>query len=267
MNKGIAVLGCGWLGLPLAISLIKEGYKVSGSTTSEKKLTHLKKQQIEPFLITLSEEGIQGTISDFLFGIDTIIINVPPKLRGTNSENYIKKIRLLHQEVKKSEVSKVIFVSSTSVYGDIIGDVTETSIPQPMTASGEQLLAAENIFKNDTDLKTTIIRFGGLIGPNRHPITTISGRQGLSNGNAPVNLIHLNDCIRIISCILKHSWWNEVINGVHPEHPSKQKYYILEAQKRNLQIPDYKEDTTRKSKIIKSKVLIDVKKFDFTTAL
>ena len=33
----VAILGCGWLGLPLAIKLLKSGYHVNGSTTSEKR--------------------------------------------------------------------------------------------------------------------------------------------------------------------------------------------------------------------------------------
>ena len=36
--KRVSVLGCGWLGKPLAISLLDEGYSVKGSTTSEDKL-------------------------------------------------------------------------------------------------------------------------------------------------------------------------------------------------------------------------------------
>lgn len=260
-------MGCGWLGLPLAISLLKDGYAISGSTTSEKKIIPLKKEKINPFLISLSEEKIEGDMSNFLRNAKTLIINIPPKLKGDSGENYIKKMQLLHQAVKKSKIQKIIFISSTSVYGTVTGEITEATIPQPSTASGKQLLVTENIFKNDCDFRTTIIRFGGLIGPNRHPITMLSGRQNLTNGNSPINLIHLNDCIRIITAILKHSWWNEIINGVHPEHPSKQNYYTLEAHKNNLQTPDYKEGNLQKGKIIRSNVLINVKNFKFTTTL
>jgi len=267
LNSNIGVIGCGWLGLPLAISFVKDGYQVHGSTTSKEKLLILKEENITPFHILLSEDKIAGAISDFLRGIDVLVVNVPPKLRGKSKGNYVQKIQLLHQEVKKSEVQKVIFVSSTSVYGDVDGEVTEETIPQPSTESGKQLLTSENIFANDTDLQTTIIRFGGLIGPNRHPVTMLSGRQNLSNGNAPTNLIHLNDCIRIIKSVLANSWWGEILNGVYPEHPSKQKYYSSEAKKRGLQMPDYKVDNSKKSKIVHSKVLIYVKKFEFTTTL
>lgn len=267
MNNTIGVIGCGWLGLPLAISLVKDGYQVHGSTTSKEKLIQLKEGDITPFQISLSEDKIEGDISDFLRDVAILIVNIPPKLRGEHKQNYVQKIQLLHQAVKHSRVQKVIFVSSTSVYGDVDGEVTETTIPQPSTESGRQLLASENIFANDTDLHTTIIRFGGLIGPNRHPIIMLSGRRNLSNGNAPVNLIHLNDCIRMIKATIADSWWNEIINGVHPEHPSKEKYYSLEAKKRGLQAPDYKAGNFKKGKIVRSKALINVKKFTFKTTL
>ena len=37
-REKISILGCGWLGLPLAKSLLAKGYKIKGSTTSESKL-------------------------------------------------------------------------------------------------------------------------------------------------------------------------------------------------------------------------------------
>jgi len=260
-------MGCGWLGLPLASSLVQNGYKIHGSTTTEQKFTQLIKEGIIPFKVSLREDKIEGDISNFLQNVDVLVINIPPKLRGNNKENYVRKIELLQREVKKSTVLKVIFISSTSVYGDIDGDVTEETIPQPSTESGRQLLACEKIFLSDSDLRTTIIRFGGLIGPNRHPITMLSGRQNLSNGNAPINLIHLDDCIRIIALVLTDSWWGKIINGVYPEHPSKQNYYSLEARKRGLQVPDYKANNLKKGKKVHPKALINVKKFDFITTI
>lgn len=267
MSKIIGIMGCGWLGLPLAISLIKDDYQVHGSTTSKEKLNLLKKEHIIPFQIALSEDKIVGDLTDFLQDVSILIINVPPKLRGEHKENYVRKINLLHQKVRKSTIKKVVFVSSTAVYGDVEGEVTEKTIPQPSTESGKQLLASENIFINDIDLQTTVIRFGGLIGPNRHPITILSKRQNLSNGKAPINLIHLDDCIRIIKSVIEKSWWNETINGVYPSHPSKEKYYTLEAEKRNLQAPSYKTNNSSKSKIVQSEVLLNVKKFQFNTTL
>ena len=267
MSNTIAVMGCGWLGLPLAKSLIEEGYQVHGSTTAQEKRNDLTKLGIEPFLISLTEEKIIGDISGFLANAELIVINVPPKLRGGNKENYVKKMQLLLESVKAAKTKKVIFVSSTSVYGNIEGDVTEETMPQPNTESGKQLSASENLFKNTPELRTTIIRFGGLIGPDRHPVTMLSGRKGLKNGNHPVNLIHLDDCIAILSLIIKNNWWGEIFNGVYPYHPSKQEYYTREAQKRGLTIPEYSNASLHSGKKIESRRLIHVKYYHFNTPI
>ena len=260
-------MGCGWLGLPLAKSLIEDGYLVRGTTTSEYKLGKLQKEGIIPFLISLTEEKLAGNISGFLANVEALIINIPPKLRGSNKENYVKKMQLLLESVKAAKTKKVIFVSSTSIYGDINAEVTEETIPQPSTQSGKQLLASENLFKNTPELRTTIIRFGGLIGPDRHPVTMLSGRKSLNNGNHPVNLIHLNDCISIISSVIKQNWWGEIFNAVYPYHPPKKKYYSQEAIKRGLNIPEYSNTSLHDGKKIDSSRLIHVKKYIFKTPI
>lgn len=267
MTNTIAIIGCGWLGLPLAKVLIADGCQIHGSTTSEEKIGILNESGILPFLISLSEDAIEGDIEGFLSHVDALVINVPPKLRGDSTENYVKKMQLLHEAIKASTVKNVIFVSSTSVYGDIDGKVTEETTPEPVTESGKQLVVSEDIFRQDNSLEATILRCGGLIGPDRHPVTMLSGRKNLSNGNAPVNLIHLNDCIKIIIEILKKNWWGETLNGVYPYHPTKQEYYTSKAIRIGLQIPDYKTDSDKKGKIVTSYTLTKVKDFKFTTTL
>ncbi len=263
MNSIIGIMGCGWLGTPLAQHLIKEGHTVHGSTTSSEKLTDLKGLGILPFKISLSENGIEGPIEAFLKNVKVLVINVPPNLRGSNKENYEVKMKHLQASIKGSSVARIIFISSTSVYGDLEGDVTETTVPHPETESGKQLLAVEEKFKNDPDLETTIIRFGGLIGPKRHPVTFLSGKKDLSNGNHPVNLIHLEDCIHIIGVILKEGYWGEIFNGVYPHHPPKQEYYVNEAQKRGLQAPMYSESKNTQGKKIVPFNLMHYKKYRF----
>jgi len=267
MTNRIAIMGCGWLGLPLAKVLIADGYLINGSTTSTEKLGNLKDVGIHPYLISLTEDGIEGDINGLLSNVDALVINVPPKLRGGHKENYVKKMQLLHGAIRSSEVKKIIFVSSTSVYGDIDGKVTEETTPEPVTESGKQLVVSEDIFRKDNSLEATIIRFGGLIGPDRHPVTMLSGRKNLSNGNAAVNLIHLNDCIGIITEILKKNWWGETFNGVYPYHPTKQQYYTSKALGKGLQVPDYNAASEKKGKIVSSYTLTNVKDFKFTTTL
>ena len=133
MNNKIALIGCGWLGLPLAKSLLKKGYQVAGSTTSVEKLSQLRGNGISPFLITLSEEGIDGNIETLLNNAAAVIVNVPPKLRGGSRENYVAKMSFLNAAILEAKIPKVIFVSSTSVYGDASGDVTEETPTLPIS--------------------------------------------------------------------------------------------------------------------------------------
>jgi len=239
LKNTVGIMGCGWLGLPLAKSLIQAGYHVHGSTTNKDKLDTLEQEKIKPFMVILGEESVTGSITEFLDRLDVLIINIPPKLRGNNNESYVLKMKFLHNQIGKSSIKKILFVSSTSVYGAAEGEVTEDTPPMPVTESGRQLLEAEKIFQNDKSLQTAIIRFGGLIGPDRHPVTMLSGKEGLTNGNDPVNLIHLYDCIHLIKTVIENNWWNQIFNGVYPDHPLKRDYYSHIADKNSLSRPQY----------------------------
>ena len=224
----------------MATALIAGGYRVNGSTTSKKKIATLASVGIQPYLIRLGETGVEGRVHECLKGIDLLIINIPPGLRRDPGENYAGKMEALLREVKAASVPGVLFVSSTSVYGDTEGRVTEATPPAPQTESGRQVLAAEQMFRAARGLETIIVRFGGLIGPDRHPVNQLAGKKGLVNGDDPVNLIHLEDCIHLIKTVVKNGHWNQVFNGVYPAHPKKEVYYTREAIKRGLPVPEYK---------------------------
>lgn len=252
--KNISILGCGWLGIPLAKALIKKEFSVKGSTTTETKLRFLAENNIEAHLISLEKDEINGDLTRFLKDSTILIIDIPPKLRGINSENFVSKIENIIPFIEQSDVEKVLFVSSTSVYGDTqeIVTITEESIPNPDTEGGKQLLQVEKLLQNNINFKTTILRFGGLIGENRHPIKFLAGRENLENPEAPVNLIHQEDCIGVILQIIKTNSWNEVFNAATPFHPTRKEYYNQKAIEFNLSIPHFEKNKTSIGKIISS---------------
>ena len=77
----ISILGCGWLGLPLAKDLVKNGLLVKCSTTSSSKLAHIEKLGVLPFLMELQPNAIAGDITTFLKGSEILIIDVQHNLR------------------------------------------------------------------------------------------------------------------------------------------------------------------------------------------
>ena len=271
-RKKIAILGCGWLGLPLAKSLLSKGYKVKGSTTSESKLELLKNAGISPFQIQLEENQIIGNIEDFLKETDVLVIDIPPGLRRetstSNEMTFVNKVKTLIPFVEKSGVQKVVFVSSTSVYGDNfpIVEITEETQPNPDTESGKQLVIAESLLQSNAHFKTTVIRFGGLLGEDRHPVKFLAGRTNVENPDAPVNMIQREDCIGIIEKILKqvqHDNWGETFNAVAPQHPTRKAYYHKKAEILNLPFPTFAENSESKGKIISSEKVETILGYSF----
>lgn len=259
----ISILGCGWLGLPLAKSLLGKGFLVSGSTTSEEKILLLENLGIEPFLIALTAEKIAGDIVDFLNQSEILIIDIPPKLRGAEKNSFVSKIKLLIPFIEKSTVEKVFFISSTSVYCDDDSVVSEETVPQPETESGKQLVEAEQLLQNSAKFKTTILRFGGLIGNDRHPIHFLSGRKNIENPTAPINLIHQEDCIGIVLKIIEMKVWNETFNAVTPYHPTREKYYTQKALELKLPLPEFNYDQPSVGKTILSGKIEKMLKYNF----
>lgn len=262
--KQISILGCGWLGLPLAKSLLEKGFSVKGSTTSLGKIPVLESNGIQAFQIQLSETCIKGEIDSFLGNSEILIIDIPPKLRSVQSENFVKKIQNLIPFIKKASVQKVIFISSTAVYNDNYSTVTETTQTEPDTESGKQLLEVEKLFLlNIFDFDHTIVRFGGLIGEDRHPVYQLAGKQNLGNPGAPINLIHQIDCIGIIEKIIELDCWNDKFNAVAPFHPKREEYYTQKAAELGLPLPEFAETSTSFGKVIHSNKVQDELNYKF----
>jgi nucleoside-diphosphate-sugar epimerase len=266
----ISLLGCGWLGLPLAKALLQNGLSVKGSTTSQDKLAELKALNIDPFLVALDSKSITGAIENFLSGSKTLVIDIPPQLRGKNSDSatanekiFVEKIKKLIPYIEKSRIENVLFVSSTSVYGEANGTTTEQTIAKPDTESGKQLLEVETLLQSNPNFKTTILRFGGLIGEDRNPIKFLAGKVNLENPAAPINFIHQKDCIGIILKIISTNSWNEIYNGVSPFHPTRETYYTQKATELVLPLPQFDHSKPSHGKLILSDKVENVLGYTF----
>lgn len=259
-------MGCGWLGWPLAEKLLADGYIVRGTTTNPDKIRELEASGIRAFQIQLTETGFEGDWQPFFKGLDCLIFNIPPGIRANPDTDYPAKIRHLLRVLTANGSPRLIYIGSTSVYGRSQGTVDESAAPEPDTESGRQLLAAEKLLENSPLWQSTqVIRFGGLIGPDRHPVTMLSGRTGLTGGRDPVNLIHLEDCVELIRLALTDADQVGIFNAVAPGHPTKESYYREEARKRGLEPPGYQQTANENTgKCITSSRIL-VKMYDFKT--
>ncbi|WP_207421254.1 SDR family oxidoreductase [Desertivirga brevis] len=261
----ISLLGCGWLGLPLGAFLVEKGYEVRGSVTNPKKFESLERVGIAPFKISLSPQLEADDPSDF-FKCEVLIVNFPPKRRDDIEEFHPEQIRNLIKAVMEYGIQKVLFVSSTSVYPDVNREVFEDEDLEPVKGSGKALKIAEDLLRQEAGFKTTVLRFAGLVGPERLPGRFFAGKKDVPNGDAPVNLIHREDCIEVIYQIVKQGAWGEVFNACSDVHPTRREFYTKASLNIGLEPPQFISNAQSTFKIINSEKLKRQLDFEFKFA-
>lgn len=251
-KSNITIIGLGWLGLPLYYYLSELGFSCVGTTTSKEKYNLLKNKGVAVTQIELKEASVVGPISEFLDHSEVLIINIPPGLRRNPKSNYLAKIEKLIPFIEKSTIKQVLYISSTSVFEDTIffPRITNTTNPTALSKVGTQLRAVEETLLNNNNFNTTILRFSGLVDVERHPAKTLSKKDVVANPEAPVNLIHRNDCLGIISAIIEQKKWGEIFNASFPVHQTKQEYYEFTCQKMGLKSPNFSFLNPSKGKLI-----------------
>ncbi|MEP6737061.1 MAG: SDR family oxidoreductase [Chryseolinea sp.] len=265
----ISILGCGWFGLPFGQRLVTLGYTVKGSTTSKDKLSLLHKSGITPFLLNLSPAAF-GEIDKTFFDCDILLIAIPPKLRSSSQADYLDGIGKAIHYINEHSVRNVMFVSSTSVFGDENRNVNENDTTTPDTDSGKVLVIAEQLLRAQTNFTTTVVRFAGLIGPGRNPGRFFAGKTNIPNGRAPVNLIHLDDCCGVCVTIIQSMVLGHVIHACSPHHPQKQEYYTRASKQSGLPEPQFVDElmhwkiieTTNSDKLLSYQYRIHIANFN-----
>ena len=242
-TKTISILGCGYLGLPVARELIAKGWRVRGSTTRKRKLVTLVEAGIEPYLLHL-DPTVQGPALDDFFRSEHMLINFPPGRRRPDVESFLPEaIQALI--ARMHHVRHVVFASSTSVYAS--GNVDETDDALPSGPSGRALRQAETLLMASGKFTTTTLRLGGLYGYTRPP-----GRflRTVRNGAAPVNLVHRDDAVAVMLRVIEQPGAGRVFNVVADHHPRKEDFYRQAAQWLDRPPPEVRYEKTVPGKCV-----------------
>lgn len=254
----ISIIGLGWLGLPLAESLLNRGFSVIGTTTSPEKKIKLEQKGIDIILFKLEPFPI-GRGFQKLFEVDILIITIPPKSKQQSGEFYLEQLKYLRYLLINSTTTKVIFISSTGIYPKDLNPATYTELEKiTLSNTGNPtLLHAESLFKSNDSFMSTLIRFGGLMGADRNPINYFSGKENV-DGESRVNYIHQEDAVRMIEWIISKNLWNCLFNGVAPNHAKKQDVLEASALKLGLDPPkSYKTNQNVVQRLIDPSAILD----------
>ncbi len=195
----VVIAGCGDLGTEVGLRFVALGHRVIGIRRSAQKLP----PEIEGLSVDLSAET-PSLPSD----TSIVIMAMAPDERSADGYRavYVDSVRhvttAIHREC--TEPPRVLFVSSTAVYGVNDGtSVDEETPPKPLTSTAATLREGEETLLEQVPA-ATILRLGGIYGPGRtREIDRI--RDGLSTISSEprfTNRIHRDDAAAAIVHLL-----------------------------------------------------------------
>ncbi|OOS01222.1 NAD(P)-dependent oxidoreductase [Canicola haemoglobinophilus] len=238
--KSVSIVGLGWLGLPLARHLKNLGWEVKGTKRTHEGVEQMRLIRLETYHLELTPD-INSDPDDLteLLSVDALVINIPPSQYFFHLQHYVQGVKNLVNEALLHGVQHIIFISSTSVFPDISAEFDESSHFEPQSEMSKALLEIEQWLFELKDVDCDIIRFGGLIGADRHPVYSLAGKTELSVGNTPINLVHIDDCARAIQLLLETPSYQRLYHLVAPQHPTRAEYYGQIAEKLGLELPHF----------------------------
>ncbi|WP_026376824.1 SDR family oxidoreductase [Aestuariibacter salexigens] len=237
----ISIVGCGWLGLPLASHFISNGHIVSGTTRSTEKSSALRRANITAYQFTLGDDLSDKTL-DSLFCVDALVLNLPPGRRTMDEQWFTEHMQQFIDISHERGCKNLLFVSTTSVYGSAEGKVNEHSAVSPDTASGRAHVALEKHLFEVFAEHGAVIRLAGLVNETRHPVKFLSGRVDIPNPNQCVNLVHQHDVIAAIDAIITANKFGKTYVLCSHEHPSRKDYYTWAATQLGLPRPAFTDE-------------------------
>lgn len=247
MKEEISILGCGWLGMELANHLANKGYIIKGSNRTAANTAKLKAINATPYVFDIADRS--QNFSDFLSS-QILIIAITSKA--------VDDFKRLINQIENSTIKKVIFISSTSVYPNTNGIVTEETPTKECALSN-----IEQLFTSNASFQTTIIRFSGLFGGNRKPGNFLKPTKKTKNPDGYINLIHRKDCIAIIEHVIANKVWNNILNAAADTHPTRRDFYTKEAKKLGNPPPVFDEETPSSYKIVSNQKVKSLLGFQF----
>ncbi len=185
--KALVTGAAGFIGSHLCERLLSEGFEVAGvdcfTDYYDKKIKEsnlslcLKNKNFR----LIKENLIKMDIDLALKGIDLVFHEAAqPGVRASWGKSFsvyvednILATQKLLEAIKNSDIKKMVFASSSSVYGDAEKYPTsETDAPEPVSPYGVTKLAAENLcrlYSKNYGLPVISLRYFSVYGPRQRP--------------------------------------------------------------------------------------------------
>lgn len=195
----LLVIGCGDLGGACATFFADRGWAVTGVRRQRFTLPG-----VVPFAADITQPATLTPLR--ALAPDYVLMALTP---GGFSDAryravYVEGLQNVLSALDCSQLRRVFWVSSTSVFDQDSGEVLdETSPAAPANFSGQRLLEAEHLLAQST-LPHTVVRLGGIYGPGRDRLLR-QLRDGRRSPQSPVrisNRIHRDDAVGILQFLI-----------------------------------------------------------------
>jgi nucleoside-diphosphate-sugar epimerase len=259
----VLIVGCGYVGLPLGVELVKQGHEVFGLRRSPGGEAEMTGAGLKPLIadITRPEELSK------LPGPFDWVVNTVSSSKGGEEEYrqvYLQGTRHLIEWLAVTSLKKFVYTSSTSVYGQTDGSVVKESSPtEPVSATSQLLVETEKLLVDAVVTRkfpAVILRVAGIYGPDRGHLflqylrdeARIAGK-----GERVLNMIHRDDLVSAIIAALKNGRTGEVYNAVDDEPVAQIHFFRWLSETLGKWMPPFAtevENTARKRGLTNKKI-------------
>ncbi len=250
--KNVLIAGCGDVGSRIGLILADEGHAVCGLRRNAAKIPH----PIKPVAGDLTRPSTWGALPA---RIDWLIYAAAASGSGEDAYRaaYVDGLGNAIARAREAGVSRVLFTSSTSVYGQTNGEeVDESSPTEPSRYTGRILLEAESVLAELT-VPNIALRYGGIYGPGR---TRLLDRVRDSSARTPrtsqfTNRIHADDAARAAAHLMRVKSPAAIYNGTDCDQADLREVYEWIAKRLGVPPPAHDEGSAaagRGSKRVRS---------------
>ena len=232
----ILIMGCGDLGTAVGQQLAAAGHRVWGLRRQAERIP-------SPIRPLAGDFTRPDGLPELPAALDTVYFIATPGAFADVAYRraYVDGLRhtLAALERGGQQPRRVVFVSSTSVYGADDGRwVDEDSITAPVRFSGQRLLQAEELLRA-SPFPGVVVRFGGIYGPGReyHLRKVREGVRGLHEEPVWTNRIHRDDCVGLLSHLFALDRVEPLYLGVDDEPVLRHELLAWLAQEMGLDPP------------------------------
>jgi nucleoside-diphosphate-sugar epimerase len=231
------VIGCGFLGLPLALRWQNQGDSVFATTRNKQRSLEFSDIGLHPLILDTTDPVSLEQLQQQSF--DTVVVAVGMDRSRYDSVHHVYVGGLENVLKNLSEdIGQLIYVSSTGVYGDFGGEwVDESSPTDPQRDGGKACLEAEQLLQSSRfSDRATVLRMSGLYGNERVPTkSAVESKQwNKLSATGYLNLIHVDDAVSAVCIAADQNLVGETFLVSDSNPTLRREYYQFLADKFEL---------------------------------